>query len=534
MADVTADQPPRAAAPEHLTPGELWGWEYRVHIPRPELPESDPDSDPPGPQVPPGPEVPVPAWPGEVAGGGALLAGRRADGGYRSWSGQVLAARAPVADAMRRWVGGRPEPAAVTAGWWPVAPAGGGRVDVYGGSSDGWAALLATAAGSLLAGGASVTVVDLSGDSVSRRLVAGAGAAGQRIDLLTLPDHLPDVHLLADLSADQAGEVIAEAVHAVDRDSGTGDRARDAGLLGQVIRCLRDPVDFGRLHAALRALRGGPIIELLDRTEQANLAALVPASAGTLPVARLRRLTAAVHELVLLAEHEVEARPYRDPAAQLRVLQLADPESGHPTELLRQLVFGVLVHQVRRLVPAAGPARLLIVAGADELRRSHVERLERLAHRRGIRLVLLFRRLRAETTGTASDADATLLLRPATAADATRAAAVIGEHHHFLVPTRPTPPGQPERVAAAVPPDPYHPVPMAPAVPPVAAPAAAPAFLRTLPETAFVLIDPRDPGSPRLADCEPPARPDTDPHQVTGATVPAIPLWAVGDADPEA
>jgi hypothetical protein len=515
---------------------ELWGWEFRVQIPQQDLPTTEtpePGLLPVEVPVPPGPDAVVPRWPAEVAAGSSLFAGRRAEGSHRAWLEQVVAGQEAVAAAMGEWVAGRPAAEVARAGWWPVAPTGSGRVDVYGGSGDGWAALLATAAGSLLAGGASVTVVDLSGESVSRRLVARAGTAGQRIDLLTLPDHLPDVHLLADLTADQAGEVIAEAVHAVDRDSGTGDRARDAGLLGQVIRCLREPVEFGRLHAALRALRGGPIIELLDRTEQANLAALVPASTGTLPVARLRRLTAAVHELVLLSEHEVEIRPYRDPAAQLRVMQLADPESGQPTELLRQLVFGVLVHQVRRQVPTAGPARLLIVAGADELRRSHVERLERLAHRRGIRLVLLFRRLRPELSATTSDADATLLMRPATAAEADRAAAVTGEHHHFLTPARPEKPAQPGRSGQSVPPDPYHPVPVVLAVPPVAAPAATPAFLRGLPETAFVLLDPHDPGSPRLADCDPPVAHDTDPRQVTGATVPAIPLWAAGDAAPE-
>jgi hypothetical protein len=510
-------------APEMLTPGERWGWEYRVRLP-----------GPPGPvdaAVPPGPAVPVPSWVAEVGGRSALLAGRRADAAYQEWQRAVLAAQAATGEAAGRWVAGRPAgPEPAVAAWWPVAPAGGGRIDVYGGSTGGWAALLATAAGSLLGAGASVTVVDLSGDSVSRRLVASAGTAGHRIDLLTLPDHLPDVHLLADLTADQAGEVIAEAVHAVDRDSGTGDRARDAGLLGQVIRCLRDPVDFGRLHAALRALRGGPIIETLDRTEQANLAALVPASAGTLPVPRLRRLTAAVHELVLLSEHDVETRPYRDPGAQLRVLQLAEPESGQHTELLRQLVFGVLVHQVRRLVPATGPARLLIVAGADDLRRSHVERLERLAHRRGIRLVLMFRRLRPETAGTASGADATVLMRPATAAEADRAAAVVGEHHRFLLPA-PAAHDRPDLPAA--PADPYHPAPAGPAVPPVAARAATPAFLRQLPDTAFILLDPHDPGSPRLADTSPPARPDADPRQLTTPTVPAIPLWAVGDATPD-
>lgn len=509
-----------------LTPGELWGWEFRVQIPQPDVPDPEP-------ALPPGPGVVVPAWPGQVAAGSALFAGRRAEGSFRAWLEQVVAGQDAAAGAMREWVEERPGAGTAAAGWWPVGPAGGGRVDVYGGTSDGWAALLATAAGSLLAGGASVTVVDLSGESVSRRLVAGAGTAGQRIDLLTLPDHLPDVHLLADLSADQAGEVIAEAVHAVDRDSGTGDRARDGGLLGQVIRCLRDPVDFGRLHAALRALRGGPIIELLDRTEQANLAALVPASAGTLPVARLRRLTAAVHELVLLSEHEVETRPYRDPAAQLRVMQLAEPESGQPTELLRQLVFGVLVHQVRRQVPAAGPARLLIVAGADELRRSHVERLERLAHRRGIRLVLLFRRLRPEITGTATDADATLLMRPASAAEADRAATVVGDHHHFLVPQLRRQPKEPGQPAGTVPPDPYHPVPPSLAVPPVTAPAATAAFLRTLPETAFVLMDPRDLGSPRLADAEPPVPAGTEQQRAAGGSVPAIPLWAAGEATPE-
>lgn len=484
-----------------LAPGERWGWEYRLVAPA--VPDEGRED---GPAVP-EPEWALPAadryaaavrsthryrWPavgaaglaavclalapllpvvGIVAAVCAVLALTAAALAVVPRMAAVRAADAAYAD----WVDGcppapgpapvPPEPAPVGR-WCAVGPVAAERVDVYGGTDTGRAELLSTLAGSVIGSGGSVTVLDLTGESAARDLVRLAGAAGHRLDLLSLPDHLPAVGLLSGLAAGQVGTVLAEAVHAVDRDPDTGDRSADATLVGQAVAALRGTLTFRRVAAALLALAGTDRPDpRLTAAEHAHLAAVRGQAATAAAGPRLRRLAAAASQLALLEEHDPGVRPYRDPHAQLRVMQLlgCDPELS--TGLLAQVLLGTLLHQVRRQKPGDGPPRLLVVVGADGLRRAQLERLDALTRRRGIRLVVMYRRLRADAvapTGT----DATLVLRQDTEPAAAHAAALIG--------------GAALLRADGVRTD------------------ATPAHLTDLPETAYVLLDPHDPGTPRL------------------------------------
>ncbi|BCJ36924.1 hypothetical protein Athai_44270 [Actinocatenispora thailandica] len=541
-----------------LAPGERWGWEYRL------LPAAAPER-----AAPATPSVPDPDW-ADAAAERYAAAGRRtlryrwptaaaaalavvgfalaaalANGilaligsgcavlAVAGTAGLVLPRRfaARYADAEhQRWLRRcarhaepvpAPAPEAPAGRWRPLRPAGAEHVDVYGGTDRGWAALLSTVAGSVIGSGGSVTILDLTGSSAARDLVRVAGAAGHRLDLLTLPDHLPSVGLLADLAPAQVGTVLAEAVHAVDRDSDSGDRSGDAGLVGQAVTALRGPVTFRRVGAALRALDGVVADgDALTAAERANLAAALRQVGSQTAATRLRRLAAAAEQLALLEEHDPGVRPYRDPHAQLRVMQLAGDEEDLSTGLLAQVLAGTLLHQVRRLVPQeSGPARLLVVAGADGLRRAQLERLDTLARRRGIRLLLLYRRLRGDATAP-TGTDATVLMRQPGAAQAAQAARLLPAGIELLVADRtmaraeptaarrggpePEPPG---RLPAPppVPPLPPHPWrPGAePGVPAAARYAPTPEFLRALPDTAYLLLDPRDGGSPRLLEADP-------------------------------
>ncbi|GIL28423.1 hypothetical protein [Actinocatenispora comari] len=543
-----------------LAPGERWGWEYRL--------EPAPAPERAAPATPPVPEpdwLPAAAqryaaagrhtlryrWPtlaaaalavatlvlAAVLGSGALaltgtgcavlalagvavlvlprrLAARHADAAHQRWLRGCARCIEPIP---------APAPEVPAGRWRPLRPAGADHVDVYGGTDRGWAALLSTVAGSVIGSGGSVTILDLTGSSAARDLIRAAGAAGHRLDLLTLPDHLPAVGLLADLAPAQVGTVLAEAVHAVDRDSDTGDRSGDAALVGQAVTALRGPITFRRVGAALRALNGAVADgDALTAAERANLAAALRQVGNQTAASRLRRLAAAAEQLALLEEHDPGVRPYRDPHAQLRVMQLAGDEEDLSTGLLAQILAGTLLHQVRRLVPTeSGPARLLVVAGADGLRRAQLERLDTLARRRGIRLLLLYRRLRADSTAP-TGTDATVLMRQHGAAQASQAARLLPAGIELLVADRtagrraattgtvrrggvePEPPG---RLPAPPPVPPLPPHPCRPDVPP-AAPGAAryaptPEFLRDLPDTAYLLLDPRDGGSPRLLEADP-------------------------------
>lgn len=486
-----------------LAPGERWGWEYRLGAP-PE-PAHAPTAPPP---------VPEPAWAVPLAdryaaavrlthryrwpalGAAALAAvcaagaafvpavGWAAAGFAAAALGAAVAALLPRLAAVRAadaayagWVEEcppQPEPdapavdATAVGRWREVGPVAAERVDVYGGTDAGRAALLSTAAGAVIGSGGSVTVLDLTGQSAARELVRLAGAAGHRLDLLSLPDHLPAVGLLSGLSAGQVGTVLAEAVHAVDRDPDTGDRSADATLVGQAVAALRGTITFRRVAAALLALDGTDDRRLTD-SELAHLAAVRGQAATRAAGARLRRLAAASAQLALLEEHDPGVRPYRDPHAQLRVMQLLGCDPDLSTGLLAQVLVGTLLHQVRRQVPAEGPARLLVVVGADGLRRAHLERLDTLTRRRGIRLVLMYQRLRADA-GPPTGTDATVLLRQ-DAPTAAQASVLAGDAELLR------PDGTRVRPGADV--------------------------LADLPETAFLLLDPRDPGSPRLLHARP-------------------------------
>ncbi len=561
-----------------LAPGERWGWEYRLVA---EDAPAGPDTTT-EPEVPavPEPDWTVPAaerharavrhrtryW--QIAAGatvltvGALLsmvvtgpigagyaavplgivavaaavlatvpglrAVRAADTAYRQWVTACLAGhratdRAPAVSGTSGCVGR----------WRPVRPVAAARVDVYGGTDPGWAALLSTVAGSVLGSGGSVTVLDITGQSAGRDLIRLAGAAGHRLDLLSLPDHLPAVGLLSDLAPAQVGTVLAEAVHAVDRDPDSGDRSGDATLIGQAVAALgyqdtgarqsagsqpRRPLTFRRLAGALYALDGATgSDDSLSSAERANLAAAQRQPGNIAAGPRLRRLAAAAAQLALLEEHDPGVRPYRDPHAQLRVMQLLGNDPELPTGLLAQVLAGVLLHQVRRQVPAEGQDRLLVVAGADGLRRTQLERLDQLTRRRGIRLVLLYRRLRADAMAPTGQ-HAMILMRQQGAAEADRAAALVGDVHPLLVADFTARHRSPlDAVTAdsapagrcAAPPG-LPPLPPRPDVP-VPGPQEHPGtrympvagFLRELSGTAFVLLDPQDVGSPRLLDCDP-------------------------------
>ncbi len=560
-----------------LTPGERWGWEYRL-VTEDAPAGSDADAGPGAPAVP-EPDWTAPAaeryaravghqnpyrllaaCAAVLAAGASLLAvAGPAGAGYAALGLGVVALSATslatlpavravrAADtAYRQWVAActaghqRTDPAPAAVGtprhvgrWRPVRPVAAARIDVYGGTDPGWAALLSTVAGSVLGSGGSVTVLDITGHSAGRDLIRLAGAAGHRLDLLSLPDHLPAVGLLSDLAPAQVGTVLAEAVHAVDRDPDSGDRSGDATLIGQAVAALgyhdtgarkavtaptRRPLTFRRLAGALSALDGATSSdESLTAAECANLAAAQRQPGNIAAGARLRRLAAAAAQLALLEEHDPGVRPYRDPHAQLRVMQLLGDDPELPTGLLAQVLAGVLLHQVRRQVPAEGQDRLLVVAGADGLRRTQLERLDQLARRRGIRLVLLYRRLRADAVAPTGP-HAMVLMRQQGAVEADRAAALVGDGYPLLVadltarrrcpldavtadsapagrcsapPGLPPLPPRPDTCVAG--PQEHHGTRYVPTA----------GFLRELSDTAFVLLDPGDVGSPRLLDCDP-------------------------------
>jgi hypothetical protein len=75
----------------------------------------------------------------------------------------------------------------------------------------------------------------------------------------------------------------------------------------------------------------------------------------------------------------------------------------------------------------------VIIAGADEITRGHLEALADACERRGVPLTLLFRHLRDDATALIGGATATAFMRLGNHHEAEQAATFIGHHHTFTV-----------------------------------------------------------------------------------------------------
>jgi hypothetical protein len=73
------------------------------------------------------------------------------------------------------------------------------------------------------------------------------------------------------------------------------------------------------------------------------------------------------------------------------------------------------------------------VAGADTLRRRHLERLDQLATQRGIRLAYMFRHVRDEATDLLGGGGAAFFMRVGNANEASAVAEFIGHEHKFVL-----------------------------------------------------------------------------------------------------
>ncbi|MGY1976485.1 hypothetical protein [Nocardia gipuzkoensis] len=140
--------------------------------------------------------------------------------------------------------------------WHPVGPAERvRRVDVFGGTADGWSSLLGTLGMSLLAQDAQLLVLDFTEQQVAADLAALARASEHAVSVVDLPGG--GVGLLEGLSPRQIGETVAEALSTL-RSAETRSAhvsALDAELVTRVAEALAAPVTFGRLAAGVRVLR---------------------------------------------------------------------------------------------------------------------------------------------------------------------------------------------------------------------------------------------------------------------------------------
>ena len=310
-------------------------------------------------------------------------------------------------------------------------PGGTLRTDVFGGSLRGWQALLTTHGTSLLAS-QPVLTVDLTGEVICQELTDTARAAGVPSSVWLLPTQLGASGVLAGLSAAQFADALAEAVHAGGAaGAARAERAVDTRVLEQLHGALGGDVTPVRLAAAVRAALGhADRPSVLSQQEQALISGeLFPAEYRRQIEPNLVRIEAFLTALAQHTEPPGQAPATPEPPAYYTCLALEPAARSARAEVLAALAVQWLTVQV---TSSNDPAPAVIIVGADEISRPHLERLAGACERRGVPLTLLFRHLRDTGLGMLGGG-AAAFMRLGHHGEAEQAAAYIGRQHRFVL-----------------------------------------------------------------------------------------------------
>jgi hypothetical protein len=367
-------------------------------------------------------------------------------GRYRQWLRHCLHEHEQYQARLREWQARQDarrhteqERHAAQQCWYPIQPAGPlDRVDLCGGTTHGWAAWLSTVGTSLIATERQVTVLDLTREAVADVLADNVAAGGHPADRLVLPDQWHDRDIFAGHPAGQVAEVLAESVHATEAQASHRDRSMDLRILGEICGFLEPPHTLARIAAALRVvLRREPPPENnrgdLSTAEYGVIADAFGEIARRQVEQRSAVLEAVLHPLATLSRTATggESTPVSRPV--LRVLSVSDSASEAAVDLLNQLLLQLALLDMRTAGTRRIGDQVLIVAGADMLRRTHLENLTRLARLRGFRLAFMFHHLREENIELLGAGGVVYVMRLGNTTEATKAAEFIGRHHKFLL-----------------------------------------------------------------------------------------------------
>lgn len=368
---------------------------------------------------------------------------RRVAAGHREWMEACVAAHDRYREELQRWTAAKQdhdqrewERLATYPAWGPIYPGrGAGRLDVCGGTACGWGALITGAGASLLGSGAQLTIVDLSQDSVAAELAQFAELRGYETDVVVLPEHMRELDLFAGLTPDEIVNVLVEALHGDHKNGSPEARSTDARILGAVCEALDAPLTLGRICAGLSALlREEPALapgEALTGDEYERINSLFGAIFRKSAEPRVCALESRLHHVRHLGQNP--DRPLGSVCAKLRVVAVTEQASDLVADFLSPLLLQLLIHGMRRGPTEASREPVLMVAGADKVRRRHLERLDQLTRRRGIRLVYLFRHLRDDPVDVLGSGGAALFMRLGNVKEATAAADFIGREHKFVL-----------------------------------------------------------------------------------------------------
>jgi hypothetical protein len=327
--------------------------------------------------------------------------------------------------------------------FFPVAdPAAPSRIDVFGGTGDGWASLLATAGASILTARTGILLVDLSERGVGGGLGVLAAQVGCPVEVQELPRELDGVAPIAGLDPHDAAELLADTFDMARRE---GDnpalRALDAELLTAVAVRIAPHVTIPRLAAGLRVLEGldeGSQPSPLSVEETGELLAKMDSfGRGDRVAEQLQYLRTSLDMLAGRESAEPAASadpPPWWPVQGLRIIATSSRDtSARRKELTDRLLAQAVLHQLRRRRGVASQD-LLVIAGADHLGQPTLDGLARHAEIAGVRLVFLFERLSDDAERLlGGHGSAAIIMRLGNAKEAAAAAEFIGRGHSFVL-----------------------------------------------------------------------------------------------------
>jgi hypothetical protein len=323
--------------------------------------------------------------------------------------------------------------------WYPVQltsrPA---RIDVFGGTEDGWASLIVTVGSAQLAAGSSVFLLDFTDLAVGDNLAVAAAGKGYDVAVQELPRDLAELGIIADLDATELAEVIAETMHTMNRTQFGADlRGLHTDLLTAVGERLSGPPTFAKLVAGLQVFRrvyDAGSDDTLSPDEVRKLNSYVDTVGSTDQTQN--ELQALEGELRGLAR--AERASDKQTTAGFRALWpvrgfsvvASRAKTGRHRRFVEHMVFHRTLQELH--TREATGRETLIVAGADQIGLESLEAMARQARRAGVRLIFLVQHLRDDMQKLLGAAGTvTLLMQLGNGDEAANAAEFIGRGYKF-------------------------------------------------------------------------------------------------------
>lgn len=289
--------------------------------------------------------------------------------------------------------------------WRPVPFARDARVTcVFGGPPLAWTAALTTLGGSLLGSNARVLIGDLSRRLTVDVLAGLARAAGIPVAASVLPSRAAGGELLAEIDWPELSSVLVEVLHSAQRDLDVSRRERqdDRSVIREVSACLdpQAPVSIARLRAALLTVQEVPLdgtapIAAAEHDRLRGVFNEVQRTHGGV-LERVIRIERALRDFELLddgASAPGDDGSVGDGETRLRVIGIDKRIDELENDRLVDLLFQLLLRRVRA---GSVQADVLVVLGADRIRREALEALIDHAAHSSFAVVLMFEHLRQD------------------------------------------------------------------------------------------------------------------------------------------